>query len=50
MASAMYRVFGEAHTQWWTGYVDDYGVFGSTKEEAEQYIAGLKNPIDMAEY
>ena len=21
-----------------------------TKEEAEQYIAGLKNPIDMAEY
>jgi hypothetical protein len=20
------------------------------KEEAEQYIAGLKNPIDMAEY
>ena len=32
----MYRVFGAAHTQWWTGYVDDYGVFGSTKEEAEQ--------------
>ena len=36
LASAMYRVFGDAHTQWWTGYVDDYGVFGSTKEEAEQ--------------